>query len=169
MASRHQSAQDEMLQELEQAIEGLRKHFSGQTLMIDGKEMTAEEIIATLQHQIDLIHKTQAAYAEWQKAAKHKRELLAELDDDALEALREVVKMQFGEDSDAFRQLVTTPRGRRKRSPEAKARAAETARKGTGARHRRSTAGPAETSPDTTEPGATAAEPDIDDPDDDAN
>jgi hypothetical protein len=170
MASRHQSAQDEMLQELEQAIEGLRKHFSGQTLMIDGKEMTAEEIIATLQHQIDLIHKTQEAYAEWQKAAKHKRELLAELDDDALEALREVVKMQFGEDSDAFRQLVTTPRGRRKRSPEAKARAAETARKGTGARHRRSTAGSAETAPDAdAEPAASGAEPDIDDPDDDAN
>jgi hypothetical protein len=171
MSSRHESSQDEMLRELEQAIEGLRKHFSGQTLMIDGKEMTAEEIIATLQHQIDLIHKTQEAYAEWQKAAKHKRELLADLDDDAVEALREMVRMQFGEDSDAYRQLVTTPRGRRKRSPEAKARAAETARRGVGGgRHRRSSAPPVETPPE--QPGAEPDAPDhpADDSDDsDAN
>jgi hypothetical protein len=162
-----------MLRELEQAIDGLRKHFSGQTLMIDGKEMTAEEIIATLQHQIDLIHKTQEAYAEWQKAAKHKRELLADLDDDAVEALREMVRMQFGEDSDAYRQLVTTPRGRRRRSPEAKARAAETARRGVGGgRHRRSSAPLVEANPEpaSAEPASHDHGDAIDDSDDtDAN
>jgi hypothetical protein len=130
MSGRHESAQDELIAELQAAIDGLRKHFSGQTLLIDGKEMTAEEIIATLQHQIDLIQKTQAAYAEWQKAAAHKRELLANLDDDALEALRELVRMQFGEDSNEFRQLVTTPRRRPRRSAEARARAAGPKRTG---------------------------------------
>src|SRR5579863_3982014 len=105
MSGRHQSAQDELIAELQMVIDGVRKHFSGQTLMIDGKEMTAEEIIATLQHQIDLVHKTQDAYAEWQKAAKHKRDLLAQLDDDSLAALRELVKLQFGEDSPEYEQL----------------------------------------------------------------
>jgi hypothetical protein len=112
MAGRHANPNEQLIKELQQAIAGIRKHLAGQTLQIDGKEMTAEEIIAAFEQQIELIRKTQVAEANWREAAKHKRELLAGLDDESLAALREVVRLQFGEDSEEYRQLVTTPRRR---------------------------------------------------------
>jgi hypothetical protein len=56
---------NDLLMTLRNAIGGLRKHFAGQTLVIEGKPWPVDGLVAMLQRYVDGIVAAQQAYKEW--------------------------------------------------------------------------------------------------------
>jgi hypothetical protein len=92
----------DLLSTLLDAYRGLKKHFAGQTLVIDGQPWTAEALMEMIQRHIEGVQAAHLAYEQWLLQTSALQADLRDKLSPALAGLQSYVRLAHGTNSKAY-------------------------------------------------------------------